>query len=101
MNTHGIIMVRENLENIPQFVLPAGYSLRWYQSGDESLWLKIHLAADHFNPITPGLFAQQFGSDAALLTQRQAYLFDAAADAIGTGTAWFADSFGGEKIGRV
>ncbi|PYJ05527.1 MAG: GNAT family N-acetyltransferase [Verrucomicrobia bacterium] len=94
-------MVREDLENIPHFNLPAGYSLRAYEPGDEAHWLGIHLAADHYNSITPELFQAQFGSDPVSLAQRQFYLLDAEAKAIGTGTAWFNDHFKGRRFGRV
>jgi len=39
-------MVRKDLENIPQFTLPPGYSFRAYRQGDEEHWLRIQLAAD-------------------------------------------------------
>lgn len=94
-------MVRGNLENLPEFVFPPGLSLRWYRPGDEALWRQIHLAADHLNRITSDLFLQQFGSDTALLTQRQCYLFGGEGEAIGTGTAWFDDQFEGARYGRV
>jgi GNAT superfamily N-acetyltransferase len=94
-------MVRWNLEHIPQFALPEGFALRWYQPGDEQAWLKIHLAADRFNSITPGLFAQQFGADPVLLGQRQCYLLADHGELIGTGTAWFNDDFQGQPFGRV
>ena len=58
-------MVRPNLDNLPEFTLPAGFTMRWYESGDEAHWLRIHLAADPFNQITPELFRKQFGGSAA------------------------------------
>ena len=57
-------MVRANLDIVPEFALPAGFTLRWYEPGDEAHWLRIHLAADPFNEITPELFRKQFGVDA-------------------------------------
>src|SRR5437867_2753553 len=90
-----LLMTRTDLENIPEFPLPAGFSARWYQPGDEAHWLRIHLAADRLNEITPELFLQQFGSDPALLCQRQCYLLDSRAEPIGTGTAWFKERFEG------
>ena len=29
-----VAMIRDDLEHIPQFRLPSGYSIRWYQDGD-------------------------------------------------------------------
>ena len=94
-------MVRENLESIPEFALPAGFALRWYRPGDEAHWRRIHLLADRDNEITPDLFGQRFGCDCALLARRQSYLLDGGGEAIGTGTAWFNDNFEGARFGRV
>jgi GNAT superfamily N-acetyltransferase len=112
-------MARPNLENIPEFALPAGFALRWYQPGDEAHWLRIHRAAERFIEITPELFREQFGAGAAerglqpasavehrsginsaLLRERQCYLLDPRGELIGTGTAWF-DGVAGVLWGRV
>lgn len=34
-------MLRENLENLPEIIIPAGYDLRTYKAGDESAWCAI------------------------------------------------------------
>ena len=96
-----VVMVRENLENIPEYAVPAGFSLRWYQPGDEAHWLRIHLLADRDSRIMPDLFVRRFGSDPILLVRRQCYLLDQHGEAIGTGTAWFDDRFEGARFGRV
>jgi len=96
-----LVMLRRDLENIPEFPLPAGFALRWYQPGDEASWLAIHKLADHYNQITPELFANQFGTDPLLLGQRQCFLLEASGHAIGTASAWFDDNFDGGRIGRV
>lgn len=98
--TH-VQMVRDHLENIPDFAPPEAFALRWYQPGDEQHWRRIHLAADLHNDITPGLFAQQFGNDARVLAERQAYLLDPSGQPIGTATAWFNADFAGARFGRV
>jgi len=94
-------MVREDLENIPQFDLPDGYALHWYQPGDEEHWVCIQRQADQFNAITSALFNQQFGTDFKLLEQRQCYLLNPRKEFIGTATAWFDDNFEEAPIGRV
>jgi GNAT superfamily N-acetyltransferase len=93
-------MIRSDLENIPEFVLPPGYGFRLYKPGDETLWTRIHLAADRYNRITPELFAEQFGQNSAALAERQFYLINPTGDAIGTGTAWFVQ-VDNDPIGRV
>jgi GNAT superfamily N-acetyltransferase len=94
-------MSRENLDNLPQFPLAPGSSLRWYQPGDEENWFRIHALADHHNEITSKLFQDEFGTNQQLLAKRQCYLLDPRGVAIGTGTAWFNDNFEGAKFGRV
>src|SRR5438270_189065 len=96
-----LLMMRPDLENIPEFPIPADFTLRWYQPGDEASWLTIHKLADQYNQITPELFAQQFGTDTLLLEQRQCFLFDPSGHAIGTASAWFDNNFDGHRIGRV
>lgn len=93
-------MVRDNLENIPQFELPSLYTIRPYQPGDEANWLRIHVEAEEYQAITSDLFDREFGRDEQLLTERQFYLCDATGEAIGTATAWF-KTFGGQPYGRV
>jgi GNAT superfamily N-acetyltransferase len=116
-----VTMTRANLDDVPEFALPAGFSLRWYQPGDEAHWRRIQCAADRFNRITPELFQRQFGWAAARgtppaaagearrrrkaalrdLGERQCYLRSPAGEVIGTGTAWFNDDFEGGRWGRV
>lgn len=96
-----LVMVRDSLEGIPKHGLPAGYSLRGYQPGDEQLWEEIHLLADPYSTITTDLFQREFGTDEAVLAERQFYLLDAEGQAIGTATAWFDDNFRGCAYGRV
>lgn len=94
-------MVREDLENIPSYRLPAGYSFRYYHPGDEETW--IALQAPFYPPgaITLDVFRKYFGSDAGLLAERQGYLLDSAGRPIGAITAWVYDGFRGPEYGRI
>jgi hypothetical protein len=66
-------MIRPTLENLPTFAIPAPYTLRWYQPGDEKAWLAIHIAADPYITYSAETFDQEFGAERALLPTRQAY----------------------------
>ena len=66
-----VAMVRSSLEDIPQFALPAPCTVRWHRPGDEETWLRINVAADHYNVFTPRKFEEQFGRDVRTLEQRQ------------------------------
>lgn len=96
-----VCMVRRTLTNLPEAAPPAGWSVRWYQPGDEGTWLRIQLAAERQHAITPELFRQQFGHDESSLTERQCFLLTPDRNAVGTATAWFDDAFEGARWGRV
>ena len=96
-----VTMVRENLDQIPDFSLPSGFNLRPYRPGDEQDWLKVQTAADRYNTFSQALFDQQFGDDRLQIAERQLYLFNAHNMAIGTASAWFDDNYRGEAYGRV
>jgi len=94
-------MIRENLEDIPRFPVPPGFSIRWFQEGDERIWLEIQSASERYLEITPALFAKEFGSDPAVVGERQFFLLDSRQRPVGTATAWFDDSYRGLPHGRV
>ena len=96
-----VTMVRAQLANIPHYPLPAGYSIRAYQPGDEPTWVQIQALADRYHEITPALFAREFGRDRTVLAARQLYLCDPAGSAIGTATAWRGTLSSDQPIGRI
>jgi len=96
-----VVMVRNTLDNIPQFALPAPYAVRWYRPGNEAAWRRIQTAADKFNTFPPEKFAQQFGTDPATVAQRMCFLCDGRNREVGTMTAWFGEAAEWEGWGRV
>ena len=96
-----VSMIRATLNDLPHFALPAPYTLRWYEPGDEQAWVAIHVAADAYNLFTMATFAQEFGADRALLSTRQAYLCDETGKPIGTTSAWFYNDEEGDPYGLV
>lgn len=94
-------MIRPTLENLPTFAVPAPYTLRWYQPGDEQAWLAIHIAADPYLTFTEETFEREFGADRALLPTRQAYLCDGTGTPVGTSSAWFYHDEEGDPYGLV
>ena len=96
-----VVMVRGDLEAIPEVPLPAPYRVRAYRPGDDAVWQRMQIAADEYGTFPPEKFAQQFGSDEAVLAERQLYLCDAAGQAIGTMTAWFGEAAEWVGWGRV
>ncbi len=96
-----LVMTRPTLDGLPEFPLPRGFAVRWFQPGDQAHWLRIHQLADPWNTITPELFEQQFGSDTVELARRQCYLVSPQDAVVGTASAWFSDTFQGGGWGRV
>jgi GNAT superfamily N-acetyltransferase len=96
-----VSMIRPGLDGIPDCALPAGYAIRWYEKGDESMWAQIQQQADQYNTITPQTFAHEFGTDVGALEARQCYLYDSAMTPIGTASAWYGDARRGADWGRV
>ena len=95
-----IRMIRDNLDNIPDYCLPSGYSIRWYRPGHEKHWQAVQLLADEYTRVTPDLFEKEFGTDTQLLSKRQCFLCDSKGNIIGTASAWLDDQ--GEKSpGRI
>ena len=98
---HVVTMVRENRAPFRRFALPAGYSFRWYQAGDEAIWHSIQRAADRLQEIPQSLFAATFGDAPEELPRRQCFLLNPEGDPIGTATAWFGDERRGRDWGRL
>ncbi|WP_232193205.1 hypothetical protein [Mammaliicoccus sciuri] len=44
-------MIRNQLDNIPEYELPEGYSIRLFKEGDERLWAEVETAAGEFSNI--------------------------------------------------
>lgn len=94
-------LVRETLNGIPDHGLPPGYSVRWFEPGDEKLWVEVYSAAERYFEVTPELFAREFGHDAAALPARQFFLMDEGREAVATATAWWDEDYDGGAWGRV
>jgi GNAT superfamily N-acetyltransferase len=94
-------MIRDSLDDIPDYPLPSGYSAHWHQPGNGGLWVDVQSRAEGYLEITAKLFVEQFGSDPRPLAERQCFLCDARGRAIGTATAWFDDDYCGQPYGQL
>ena len=98
----GVNMVREDLENLPDYPIPPGFSARWFRPGDEALWQRIvGLAEKLITPFPADVFQKEFAPRADALPQRQCFLCDARGEGIATATAWFDDNHRGKPYGRI
>jgi GNAT superfamily N-acetyltransferase len=95
-----VVMLRPSLDDFPQYSLPAAFTIRWYQAGDEQHWLAMKARSDRFHRADLAYYQSIYGAHADLLPERQAFLCDDATQPIGTATAWFED-FAGQHYGKV
>ncbi|MEF3330954.1 GNAT family N-acetyltransferase [Oceanobacillus oncorhynchi] len=97
-------MLRKNLSDIPQFSLPDGYSIRFYEKGDERHWAKIETSVDEFKEEAAALayFEKEFGLFTDEMTKRCLFVENEDGEEIATTTAWHGDLRGdGEISGRI
>lgn len=81
-----LTMIIENLTWPTTAPLPYGYSLRYFQSGDEKAWERIILEA--FN--RPRNFSKTIASDDYFLPQRVLFVCHREAGPVATACAWHA-----------
>lgn len=98
---HVVTMVRENRAPFPRFSLAPAHAFRWYQPGDEAVWLSIQRAADRLQEIPSHLFATTFGDAPDELPLRQCFLLSPDGEPIGTATAWFGEERRGRDWGKL
>ncbi len=83
-----VAMILNDLAQAPVHSLPEGYSLRFYQPGDETAWVDIHKEADRWNEMDLQRFEDVFSEHPLSLQERQFYLLNSKDEPIGTATAW-------------
>lgn len=93
-------MIRENMDHVPTFDLPDGYHIRWYESGDEKHWLRIHNESEGYGDLKAGLFHDQYGTDLEVISERMAFICRNDGLPVSTNTAWMND-WNGVHWGRI
>jgi GNAT superfamily N-acetyltransferase len=93
-------MFCSTLDNIPQFALPNGYTMRPYQKGDIQHWLDFHIPLFDEGDITEALFWREYGRDETVLAQRQFYMMHDD-KVMGSISAWFGDEERDIHLGRI
>ncbi len=98
-----LTMIRKSIKNIPQFDLPEGYFTKSFREGDQHKWAEIETAIGEFSYIDEALqrFNQEFGPFIKEFEQRSLFLVNHNGEYIGTGTAWYNNTFKGGHYGRV
>jgi ribosomal protein S18 acetylase RimI-like enzyme len=98
-----IIMVRKNLDNIPQYDFPRGYSLQGFEAGDVKPWLHIWAMSDlgsSHGAVTLRVFKKHLGCDMKGMYRRGFFLVSPDGQDIGTITSWY-HRYRGLRWGRI
>lgn len=97
----GVLMLRPNLDAIPQVPFPDGYGIRGMTVEDIALWTDIQRDAEPYFPIGAELFRSEFGDDLGALPWRCFIVTDPKGLGVGTMSAWYNRDFHGEDWGRI
>ena len=100
MKNHSVRMIRENMENIPQFPIPEGFAIRNYRPDEGHIWTRILKAAEPYFDVDDGLFDREFKHHLSAMEDRSFYLTTDTGEEIGTITAWWQD-INGEVWGQI
>lgn len=97
-----LLLHREDLENIPDYDLPAGYRFVFYQPGDRDAWIAIEQSAKELNSCEQGVEVWQryYGHVEHLLHDRMLFIEDQAGEKVATATAFWDESLAPE-LGQV
>ncbi|MYG08959.1 GNAT family N-acetyltransferase, partial [Candidatus Poribacteria bacterium] len=101
MKNYSVRMIREHMENIPQFPIPKGFAIRNYCPDEGHIWTRILKAAEPYIDIDDGLFDREFGRYLSVLEDRSFYLTTDAGEEIGTITAWWQPDIDGKTCGQI
>ncbi len=91
-----IVMVRDNLDCIPQYALPEGYSIRTFVAGEGEVWAGIGHAAGNFQSYADARerFDKEFSEPADDMESRCFFVVENKSNrAIGTAMAWYDADF--------
>ena len=101
MKNYSVRMIRENMENIPEFPIPEGFVIRNYRRNEGHIWTRIQKAAEPYIDIDAGLFDRQFKRNLSAMEERSFFLTTDAGEEIGTITAWWQPDIDGTDWGQI
>jgi len=104
MESIPVAMVRPDLDKLPGYPLPAGYSFRLFRRGEERVWAELQTAVGAFEGVEKALerFGEEFAAYPEDMESRCIFLVDdATSEVIGSTIAWYKADFQGEDHGRI
>ena len=93
-----LLLRRDNLENLPQYILPEGYHFNFYQPGDRDEWIAIETSAREFTSYEQGMESWNRyyeGKDEELI-HRMVFIVNQEGKKVATATAFY-DIYGNDK----
>ena len=93
-------MIRQHMDQIPEFSFPSGIGIRTYRPDERNIWTRIQRAAEMFFDIDDQLFNREFGRDFKAMENRCFFLTDHGKE-IGTVTAWWQQDWRGQEWGQI
>ena len=94
--------LREDLDSIPAFPVPAGYRLRYYRPGDEEEWAHIWTISGvkGWDGASIQTFFEDYGTDPKVHAKRCIFAESLDGKVVGTVTAWYA-RYRGKRYGMI
>lgn len=91
VHTESILLLRKNLRSISEYVLPEGFTIRFYNDRDADHWVAIQNFAFQQNTFNAERFCREFQRDLEQLKTRMLFLCNPIGRVIGTSTSWHED----------
>lgn len=100
-----VMMVRENLDNLPYYPVPDGYSIRRYQRGEKAVWAEINSSAGNIPTYEAAIkqFENEFAAKENEMEDRCFFVVhNESGRSVGTNTAWYDENFADRgNYGRI
>lgn len=96
------LLLERDLDNLPQYSLPAGFSFTFYQTGEEDTWIAIEKSAKEFDTNDQGKKAWErfFSTREEILKNRMLFIQNSEGEKVATATALF-DITGRDESGSA
>lgn len=99
-----VIMIRDNLDNLPEHEIPSGYHIRTFRRGEERAWAEVQHGAGAFQTVEKALedFEREFAPHLDELESRCIVVVEDSTNRIvGATTAWYDREFQGMEWGMI
>ncbi len=103
MDNIPVIMLIDDLTEIPVYNLPEGFQAKTYRNGDECEWARIEHSVGEFKGRDEALkhFNIEFGPFLSEFQERCLFIETDNGEKIATATAWYNEDFLGKRYGRL